>query len=174
MDPPLLLALDEIGNLSPLPSLPVLMAEGGGTGITTMPVLQSLSQARDKWGDHAAGAIWDASIVKVVFGGTSSAKDLQDLSALIGERDEKTDTVSVGDYGSRSLQQSIRRVPVMPPEVIRTLPFGTALVLLRSARGPTAWFGVICSGGCGIASGGMFRCLCRIRGSSALMLSGLC
>lgn len=98
-----------------------------------MPVLQSLSQARDKWGDHAAGAIWDASIVKLILGGTSSAKDLQDLSALIGERDEKTDTVSIGDYGSRSLQRSVRRVPVMPPEAIRMLPFGTALVLLRSA-----------------------------------------
>lgn len=133
LDPPLLVALDEIGNLSPLPSLPVLMAEGGGTGITTMPVLQSLSQARDKWGDHAAGAIWDASIVKVILGGASSARDLQDLSALIGERDETTDTISVGDYGSRSLQRSTRRVPVMPPEIIRTLPFGTALVLLRSA-----------------------------------------
>lgn len=133
LDPPLLMALDEIGNLSPLPSMPVLMAEGGGTGITTMPVLQSLSQARDKWGDHAAGAIWDASIVKVVLGGTSAARDLQDLSALIGERDERTDTISVGDYGSRSLQRSMRRVPVMPPEAIRTLPFGTALVLLRSA-----------------------------------------
>jgi type IV secretion system protein VirD4 len=133
LDPPLLLALDEIGNLSPLPSLPVLMAEGGGTGITTMPVLQSLPQARDKWGDHAAGAIWDASIVKIILGGTSSARDLQDLSALIGERDEHTDTISVGDYGSRSLQRSTRRVPVMPPETIRTFPFGTALVLLRSA-----------------------------------------
>jgi len=133
LDPPLLMALDEIGNLSPLPSLPVLMAEGGGTGITTMPVLQSLSQARDKWGDHAAGAIWEASIVKVILGGTSSARDLQDLSALIGERDELTDTISVGDYGSRSLQRSTRRVPVMAPETIRTLPFGTALVLLRSA-----------------------------------------
>jgi len=133
LDPPLLLALDEIGNLSPLPSLPVLMSEGGGTGITTMPVLQSLSQARDRWGDHAAGAIWDASIVKVILGGTSAARDLQDLSALIGERDEHTDTVSVGDYGSRSLQRSTRRVPVMPPETIRTLPWGTALVMLRSA-----------------------------------------
>lgn len=71
--------------------------------------------------------------MKLVLGGTASAKDLQDLSALIGERDEKTDSVSVGDYGSRSLQRSVRRVPVMPPEVIRTLPFGTALVLLRSA-----------------------------------------
>src|SRR4029079_12469604 len=131
--PPLLMALDEIGNLSPLPSLPALMAEGGGTGITTMPVLQSLSQARANWGDPAASAIWDASIVKIILGGTSSARDLQDLSALIGERDERTDTISVGDYGSRSRERSPRRVPVMPPEAIRTLPFGTALVLLRSA-----------------------------------------
>lgn len=132
LDPPLLLALDEIGNLSPLPSLPVLMAEGGGTGITTMPVLQSLSQARDRWGDHAASAIWDAAIVKVILGGSSASKDLQELSTLIGERDEITDTVSIGDYGSRSLQRSTRRVAVMPPERLRTLPFGTGLVLLRS------------------------------------------
>lgn len=54
LDPPLLLALDEIGNLAPLPSLPSLMAEGGGTGITTMPVLQFLAQARAKWGTDAA------------------------------------------------------------------------------------------------------------------------
>jgi len=133
LDPPLLLALDEIGNLSPLPSLPVLMAEGGGTGITTMPVLQSLSQARARWGDHNAGAIWDASIVKVVLGGASVAKDLQDVSALLGERDEITHSLSTGDHGSRSVQRSVRRVPVMPPETIRMLPFGTALVLLRSA-----------------------------------------
>ncbi len=33
LDPPLLLALDEIGNLAPLPSLPALMSEGGGSGI---------------------------------------------------------------------------------------------------------------------------------------------
>jgi len=133
LDPPLLLALDEIGNLAPLPSLPGLMAEGGGTGITTMPVLQSLSQARNKWGEHAASAIWDASIVKIILGGASASKDLQELSTLIGERDELTDTVSIGDYGSRSLQRSTRRVPIMPPERIRTLPFGTGLVLLRAA-----------------------------------------
>ena len=133
LDPPVLMALDEIGNLAPLPSLPVLMAEGGGTGITTMPVLQSLAQARNKWGDHAASTIWDASIVKVILGGASASRDLQELSVLIGEREERSDTTSIGDYGQRSLQRSTRRVPVMPPERIRTLPFGTGLVLLRSA-----------------------------------------
>ena len=134
LDPPMLAALDEIGNLAPLPSLPVLMAEGGGTGITTMPVLQSLAQAREKWGDNQAGAIWDASIVKIILGGASNSRDLQDLSTLIGERDERTDSTTIGDYGSRSLQQSIRRVPIVPPDVLRTMPFGTGAILLRTAR----------------------------------------
>ena len=129
----MLFALDEIGNLAPLPSLPVLMAEGGGTGITTMPVLQSLAQAREKWGDNAATAIWDASIVKIILGGASSSRDLQDLAILIGERDEITYSQTVGDRGSRSSQRSVRRVAVMPPNVLRTFPYGTALVLLRSA-----------------------------------------
>ena len=133
LDPPLLLALDEIGNLAPLPSLPVLMAEGGGTGITTMPVLQSLAQARDRWSEHQAGAIWDASIVKIILGGASNSRDLQDLSTLIGERDEYTDSVTLGDRGTRSNQRSIRRVPILPPDRIRTLPFGTGITLLRSA-----------------------------------------
>ncbi len=133
LDPPMLLALDEIANLSPLPSLPTLMAEGGGSGITTMPVLQSLSQARDRWNEHQASAIWDAAIVKIVLGGASGARDLQDVSHLIGERDEYTDSVTLGDHGSRSNQRSIRRVPILPPDHIRRLPFGTGIVLLRSA-----------------------------------------
>ena len=134
MDPPLLLALDEIGNLAPLPALPVLMAEGGGTVITTLPVLQSLAQAREKWGENNANALWDSSIVKIILGGASNSRDLQDLSALIGERDETTDSVTTDAYGAHSNQRSIRRIPIMPPEVLRTLPFGTGVVMLRAAR----------------------------------------
>ncbi|MCL2489146.1 MAG: TraM recognition domain-containing protein [Propionibacteriaceae bacterium] len=134
LDPPLLLALDEVANIAPLPSLPTLMAEGGGTGITTMPVLQSLSQARQKWGQDAAGAIWDASIVKIILGGASSPTDLRDISTLIGERDETTTSDTISEQGFTTTQRSIRRVPVMPPEVIRTLPFGVGVTLLRTTR----------------------------------------
>ncbi|MGP5390315.1 type IV secretory system conjugative DNA transfer family protein [Glutamicibacter arilaitensis] len=133
LDPPLLLALDEIANLSPLPSLPILMAEGGGTGITTMPVLQSLAQARDRWNENQANAIWDAAITKIILGGASNSRDLQDLSSLIGERDEYTDSVTLGDHGARSNQRSVRRIPILPPDQIRRLPFGTGVTLLRSA-----------------------------------------
>ncbi|MGV8965229.1 MAG: type IV secretory system conjugative DNA transfer family protein [Cellulomonas sp.] len=134
LDPPLLLALDEIANLTPLPSLPQLMAEGGGTGITTLAVLQSLAQARNRWGEHAADAIWDAATVKIVLGGLAKYRDLDDVARLLGEIDELTETRSRGRSGERSSSTSVRMVPVMPPSVLRTLPFGTGVLLLRQTR----------------------------------------
>lgn len=134
LDPPLLLALDEIANLTPLPSLPSLMAEGGGSGITTLAVLQSLAQARHRWGEHAADAIWDAATVKLVLGGLAKLRDLEDVARLLGEIDEPTQTLSRGRLGERSSSTSLRQVPVMPPSVLRTLPFGTGVLLLRHAR----------------------------------------
>ena len=134
LDPPLLLALDEIANLTPLPSLPQLMAEGGGTGITTLAVLQSLAQARNRWGEHAADAIWDAATVKIVLGGLAKYRDLDDVARLLGEIDELTETRNQGRSGERSTSTSVRMVPVMPPSVLRTLPFGTGVLLLRQTR----------------------------------------
>ena len=134
LDPPLLLALDEIGNLAPLPSLPQLMSDGGGTGITVLPVLQSISQARTAWGEHQTGTIWDAAIAKIILGGSTVPKDLSDLSTLLGDRDETTYSTSTGPDGTKTTQSSIRRRPVMSPDEIRTMPQGTGLVLLRSLK----------------------------------------
>lgn len=134
LDPPLLLALDEIANLTPLPSLPSLMAEGGGSGITTLAVLQSLAQARARWGEHAADAIWDAATVKIVLGGLAKYRDLDDVARLVGEADELTETRSRGRAGEHSSSTSVRTVPVMPASVLRTLPFGTGVLLLRQTK----------------------------------------
>lgn len=134
LDPPLTLVLDEIANLSPIPSLPTLMADGGGNGISTTTVLQSLAQARDKWGEQPANAIWEAATAKVILGGASSPRDLQDLSQLVGERDEQTVSTSRDPRGGRSTSTAVRRVPVLPPDAIRTLPLGTAVLLLRATR----------------------------------------
>jgi type IV secretion system protein VirD4 len=133
IDPPLSVILDEAANY-PLPSLPSLMSEGGGTGITTMVVLQSLAQARAVWGEHEASAIWDAAIVKVILGGGSNARDLEDLSRLIGQREERQFSESIGADGRRSSSSSKREVPIMDTSRLRMLPFGTAVLMLRAAR----------------------------------------
>jgi type IV secretory pathway TraG/TraD family ATPase VirD4 len=133
LDPPLSLILDEAANY-PLPSLSSLMSEGGGTGISTLVVLQSLAQARAVWGEHQAGAIWDSAIVKVVLGGGSNARDLDDLSKLIGARQQAQTSTSIGPDGRTTTSTSEREVAVMEPSRLRTLPFGTGVLLLRSAR----------------------------------------
>jgi type IV secretion system protein VirD4 len=132
LDPPLALVLDEAANY-PLPSLPSLMSEGGGTGITTMVVLQSLAQARSRWGADGAAAIWDAAIVKVILGGSGNANDLRDLSSLIGTRQECRRNESWGPDGRRSTSMSTQEVPILDTGRLRTLPFGRGVLLLRSA-----------------------------------------
>jgi len=131
LDPPLALLLDEAANY-PLGDLPALMSEGGGSGIATLAVLQSLAQARDRWGDHAAGAIWDAATVKLVLGGSANADDLGAISRLLGERDvlERTETSGSG-AASRSVSTHVQRRPVLDPAEIRALPAGRGLLLLR-------------------------------------------
>jgi type IV secretory pathway TraG/TraD family ATPase VirD4 len=132
LDPPLSLILDEAANY-PLPSLPSLMSDGGGSGLSTVVVLQSLAQARAVWGEHATSAIWDAAIVKIILGGGSNAKDLEDLSKLIGQRDQHTTSSSRGPDGRRSTSTTTTKVPVLEPAALRTLPFGTAVLLMKSA-----------------------------------------
>ena len=132
LDPPLSMILDEAANY-PLPSLASLMSDGGGSGIATTVVLQSLAQARAVWGEHAASAIWDAAIVKLILGGGSNARDLDDLSKLIGTRPKDVTSRSTGHDGRRSTSTSTSEAPILTPAELRTLPFGSAVLLLRSA-----------------------------------------
>ena len=130
LDPPLALFLDEVANIAPLTSLPSLLSAGGGSGICTLIVLQSLAQARARWGTDRADAIWDASTVRVVLGGLGHADDLTRISRLAGEIDEEVGSASRG-AGGQTWSTSLRSRPVLPLERIRSLASGRALVLHR-------------------------------------------
>jgi type IV secretion system protein VirD4 len=133
LDPPLALILDEAANY-PLPSLASLMSEGGGTGITTIAVLQSLAQARDRWGTETAQAIWDSAIVKVILGGSSSAADLRELSSLIGDRDYQEVSTSYQADGKTSVNKSTQRRDILDPAMLRLIRQGYAILMLRASR----------------------------------------
>ena len=124
LDPPLGVFLDEAAQIAPLPSLPQLVADGGGSGITPVVALQSLAQARDRWGDQAADAIWDASTVRLVLGGLGNDGDLQRISRLCGEVRE---TVHQGPNAP-----SVQRMrPVLSAAGLRGLRPGRALLLYK-------------------------------------------
>ncbi|MFN6121303.1 MAG: type IV secretory system conjugative DNA transfer family protein [Actinomycetes bacterium] len=140
--PPLLLALDEAVNVAPIPRLEQLLSTGGGSGIQTIVVLQSMAAARHAWGKEMGDALLDFNNAKLVLGGLSDAQDLQDLSTLLGQRDEvvaqasRSGRLGLLDPGDQSW--SWRQVPVMRPDEIRELDSerrGEALLIARSAKG---------------------------------------
>lgn len=133
LDPPMSLILDEIANLAPWPGLPVALSDGGGIGISTLVVLQSLSQARTGWSIDEAATIWDSAIIKVIFGGGSDERDLRSLAGLLGERSLILNTRSWSSQGRQDGEQ-IRESPVIRLDEIRRLPTGTALMLGRRTR----------------------------------------
>lgn len=100
LDPPLLLALDEIANIAPLHSLPALVSEGGGRGVVTLWAVQSLAQLRVRYGVEQQAAILAATTAKVVFGGLSNGQDLANISAWAGERQETSVSRHVGPSGA--------------------------------------------------------------------------
>lgn len=91
--PPTLLALDEVANIAPIPDLPALVSEGAGQGLLVLACLQDLSQARARWGQAADGFL-SLFGTTVVLRGIADTSTLRDLSALAGERDVTSTTIS--------------------------------------------------------------------------------
>jgi type IV secretion system protein VirD4 len=88
----LLLALDELANVAPLPRLAGIVSEGGGQGVLTLACLQDLSQARARWGTSAEGFL-SLFPTTLVLGGIADRATLETMRHLAGR--EMTPSPSV-------------------------------------------------------------------------------
>jgi type IV secretion system protein VirD4 len=128
---PTLLALDEVANIAPIPDLKDLVSEGAGQGLLVMACLQDLSQARSRWSD--ADGFFSLFGTSVVFPGIADPLTLRSLSALGGEMEVATTTISqsIGRHGSIRPSSSVGtvRVPRYPVDAIAHGKAGHALVV---------------------------------------------
>ncbi len=127
------LILDEAANIAPLPTLPSLLSDGGGSEIQILVVLQSLAQARHRWSPAEIDAMWDASTIKLILAGMSHAQDLEAISKLCGEI-EKVRTSKTTGAGGSSASTATEMIPAWTPEQIRGLETGHALLLHRRLK----------------------------------------
>ena len=134
LDPPLKMELDEIAQIFPWPAMPSWMAAGSGEGIQIVAVIQSRAQLRAGWGADGAEAVWEAATRKVILGGGSISKDLEEIEALVGERTDKYVTESWGGDRESSFGDNRDKRPGVSPDEIRRLPENTVLVLPGRAR----------------------------------------
>ena len=108
---PVFLALDEVTQ-TVSPPLAQWLADSAGKGILISFVCHSAGQLRDRYGEHAAAAIWSLAGTKLFLPGISDTATLEAASTLCG-------TCMSGDAEQ----------PVCPPELLRQLPDNRALVI---------------------------------------------
>jgi type IV secretion system protein VirD4 len=141
LDPPLLLALDEVTQICPVP-VPSWLADSGGKGIQIITVAHGEAQLRSRWGADGARIIMDTSGTKIWLPGISDTATLDAASTLCGTtamKEHRGIRLGRGDY-----YDVCSRHPVMTPEMIRQLPAGRALVIRGGcspviARLPMCW-----------------------------------
>lgn len=134
LDLPLALILDEIANMFSWPALPRIMADGGGIGISTVVVLQALSQAETAWSRSEANTIWSAATAKLLLGGASDVDHLRDIESLLGTRRIRNTGHSYNDTGS-STNVNTEKAPVITVDELRRLPEAVGLLAYRTRRG---------------------------------------
>lgn len=132
LDPPMLLSLDELANIAKLPALPDMISAGGGSGVTTLAVLQSISQARDKWGRETAEALWGAATSRLILGGLTEQSDLEAVSKITGQRTVYKTSMSDNYNGPKTRNITEQQEQVLTPAQVRALPVGTALLVSRA------------------------------------------
>jgi len=137
---PVLLALDELANVAPLPDLPAIVSEGGSQGLAVLACLQDLSQARARWGIAAEGfpTLFGA---KVLLPGIGDVRTLEAISLVCGEIDVPIRSTSWSRAASGRRQWTVtwsttRRRRLAVDELARGHP-GAALLL--DGDRPPAW-----------------------------------
>ncbi|MER6531815.1 TraM recognition domain-containing protein [Streptomyces sp. NPDC001508] len=133
LDPPLTAVLDEAANVCRITDLPDLYSHFGSRGINVVTLLQSYRQGARVWGEVGMDALWSAATVKLLGAGLDDADFVQKVSTLVGQHDVRTPSVSRGKDGT-SRSYSYRQEAVLPPDRIRALPKGTALLLATGVR----------------------------------------
>ena len=124
---PLLVCLDEAGNVAPLPNLAEIASTAPSHNIQLISIFHDLAQARSRYRAQAETVV-NSHRARMLLPGVADLETLRYFSGLLGdeERSEATRTIGAGGT-SRSLAR--RRRPLLAAEALRQIPDGHALLL---------------------------------------------
>jgi type IV secretion system protein VirD4 len=129
LDPPLLIVLDEVANIAPLPDLDVIVSTAASHGIQLVTVLQDLAQAYDRWGRDRADTLLNNHRARLFGSGTSDERTLEYLGRLLGDAEYRQRSTTSGEAPRRSVTESTAHRPLSPPHVLRESSPGTAVLV---------------------------------------------
>jgi type IV secretion system protein VirD4 len=124
---PLLVCLDEAGNVAPLPNLAEIASTAPSHNIQLVSIFHDLAQARSRYRQQAETVV-NSHRARMLLPGVADLDTLRYFAGLIGEEERRELTRTTGSGGTtRSVAR--RRRPLLAAEALRQLPDGHALVL---------------------------------------------
>jgi type IV secretion system protein VirD4 len=128
LDPPLLLVLDEAAHIAPLPELDGLAATCASHGIQLVTVWQDLAQVRSRFGARAA-TVLNNHRAKLFLPGIADPDTLDYASRLVGDEEAVQPSMTRDPAGRRSTTSTTGPRRLLPPEQLRCLPRGEAVLV---------------------------------------------
>ncbi|MGH8988750.1 MAG: type IV secretory system conjugative DNA transfer family protein, partial [Acidimicrobiales bacterium] len=128
LDPPLLVVLDEAANIAPLRELDGLAATCAGHGVQLVTVWQDLAQVRARYGERAATVV-NNHRAKLFLPGIADPGTLDFASHLAGDQEVAMPSITHGARGERTVTTSTQVRRLLPPDTLRRLPRGSAVLL---------------------------------------------
>lgn len=124
---PLLLCLDEAGNVAPLPNLAEVASTAPSHNIQLVSIFHDLAQARSRYGGQAETVV-NSHRARMLLPGVADLETLRYFSGLAGEEEAREETRTHG-VGGEGRTTGRRRRPLIAPEALRQLEPGEALLL---------------------------------------------
>ncbi|HVA05644.1 MAG TPA: type IV secretory system conjugative DNA transfer family protein [Acidimicrobiales bacterium] len=131
LHPPLLVVLDEAAHIAPLPELDGLAATCASHGIQLVTVWQDLAQVRARYGSRAP-TVLNNHRAKLFLPGIADPDTLEYASRLIGEEEVSQPSVTRDRQGGRSTTTATGPRRLLPPEDLRCLQRGEAVLVYGS------------------------------------------
>jgi type IV secretory pathway TraG/TraD family ATPase VirD4 len=128
LSPPLLVVLDEAAHIAPLAELDALAATCAGHGVQLVTVWQDLAQVHARYGLRAATVV-NNHRARLFLPGIADPGTLEQACRLIGDEEVTIPTVSRDRTGGRNTTATPVRRPLLPPDALRRLPPGRAVLL---------------------------------------------
>jgi type IV secretory pathway TraG/TraD family ATPase VirD4 len=124
---PLLLCLDEAGNVAPLPNLAEIASTAPSHNIQLVSIFHDLQQARTRYGRQAETVV-NSHRARMLLPGVADLETLRYFAGLVGEEEAREHTRTTGDGGT-SRSTSVRRRPLVAAEALRQIKDRQGLLL---------------------------------------------
>jgi type IV secretion system protein VirD4 len=128
LDPPLLVVLDEAAHIAPLTELDALAATCASHGIQLVTIWQDLAQVRARYGSRAP-TVLNNHRAKLFLPGIADPDTLEYASRLVGDEEVTQPSVTRDPTGRRSTTSTTTPRRLLPPEELRCLPRGQAVLV---------------------------------------------